>query len=227
MTTTTRSLLDKEFSKLEANIVRLSSMVETAIEHAMIALTTEEKGFARQVIANDSEINELRHQIEGDCQRILATQQPAAGDLRYVIAAIHIAVELERIGDHAVGIASLAQRIRMEGVSDSFYHLPKMAKRARKMIRLAIDSYVSEDSDMAQAMMGRDQKINKGYDKLFGLAIEDMRDNDMIVHATYLLWIGHNIERMGDRAVNIAERVVYMVTGNFVESSTTDFDSDD
>lgn len=221
---TTRSQLDKDLNKLRANIVRLSSMVETAIEQSVLALETHALDIARQVIANDVELNALRYEVEESALILLATQRPAAGDLRNVIAAIHIAVELERMGDHAVGIANLVERIEHAESAEGLYQIPKMAKRARKMIRLAIDAYVSQDEELAKQMMARDQKINKGYDKLFGFATTEMRDDDNILRGTYLLWIGHNLERIGDRAVNIAERVIFMVTGDFTESSTTDVD---
>lgn len=218
MTIVTRSILDKELSKLEANIVRLGSMVELSIEQAMRALEGRTLPLARQVIANDSEINQLRYEVEEDCLRVLATQHPKASDLRAVVAAIHIAIELERMGDHAVGIATLVERMEEEDDISSLHQLPKMAKRARKMIRLAIDAYVSHDPELAEALIPRDQKINQGYDKLFANAMEEMRNDEYIRLATFLLWIGHNLERIGDRCVNIAERVVFMATAQFPDT---------
>lgn len=222
-----RSALDKELAKLQANIVRLSSMVEQAIEQAMKALETGNVELAQTVIAGDHFINELRYEIEESAVLTLSTQAPRAGDLRTVIAAIHIAIELERMGDHAAGISRLVERIgHIDADIVSLHSLPKMTKRVRKMISLAIDAYVAHDDEQARDMMGRDQKIDRGYEKLFAQAIKEMTDDSYIEIATYLLWVGHSLERMGDRAVNIAERVVFMVTGNLQEGSTTDYDPD-
>ncbi len=222
----TRTVLDREISKIQANIVRISSMVENAIQQALAALEERNVEKAQIVIAGDRHINTLRYDIEENALLTLATQNPRAGDLRIVIAAIHIAVELERMGDHAVGIARLIERMRELPDIDSLHQLPKMARRANKMVRLAIDAFISQDPVAARALMQRDQKVNRGYEKLFTNTLADMNTmEDYTEVATYLLWMGHNIERIGDRAVNIAERVVFMTTGNLTESLTTDFDT--
>ena len=223
----TRSALDKALAKLQANTVRLSSMVEQATEQAMTALSTGNVDLAQSVVANDHFINQLRYEIEESAILTLSTQSPRAGDLRTVIAAIHIAIELERMGDHAAGICRLVERIgKIDAEIVSLHSLPKMTKRVRKMISLAIDAYVAYDDDQARGMMERDQKVDRGYEKLFARAIKEMTDDSYIEVATYLLWVGHSLERIGDRAVNIAERVIFMVTGNLQEGPTTDNDPD-
>jgi phosphate transport system protein len=112
MTLPRRSILDHELRKLSDDILRLTSMIDSALERAMAALNTRNLKLAQEVIVGDEEINVLRYEVEEECLRILATQQPAATDLRRVIAAIHLAVELERIGDHASGIARVVARDR-------------------------------------------------------------------------------------------------------------------
>lgn len=221
----TRSALDRALAKLQANIVRLSSMVEQAIDQAMQALKTGNLDLAQTVIANDHFINQLRYEIEESAILTLSTQSPRASDLRTVVAAIHIAIELERMGDHAAGISRLVGRIgALDGEVASLHSLPKMTKRVRKMISLAIDAFVAEDDEQAREMMGRDQKIDRGYEKLFARAIQEMTNDEYVEIATYLLWVGHSLERIGDRAVNIAERVVFMVTGHLQEGVTTDYE---
>jgi phosphate transport system protein len=101
---------------------------------------------------------------------------------------------------------------------DSLHKLPKMAKRAREMLKEVIDAYVNNDAVSAQAIVSLDDKIDKQYNKLFRETVKEMQDDDYIRRATYLLWVGHNLERIGDRATNIAERVIFMVTGEFVET---------
>ncbi len=222
----TRTVLDNELNALRDNILRLSSMVDTAIEQAMIALDTRDTNLANQVDLNDQEINLLRYTIEEDSLRLLATQQPAARDLRRVIAAIHLAVELERMGDHAAGIARLVEQLENEDEIDSLHKLPKMAKRARQMLQEVTEAYLDHDPEKAHSIIKRDDKIDKQYRKLFRETLNEMRDDDYIRRATYLLFVGHSLERIGDRATNMAERVVFMTTGEFIEIADL-VDSDD
>ena len=212
-----RSILDKELTKMREDILRLTSMIDTAIEKAMNALVTRDVALAQEVIAGDDEINLLRFEIEKDALRTLATQQPAAIDLRTTVVGVHLAIELERIGDHASGIASLVSRMEEEDAIDSLHKLPKMANRARNMIQIGIQAFVKNDADMAKAVFQRDEKIDKHYQNLVQFLLEAMQDDAYIRRATFLSWIGHNLERIGDRATNIAERVVFMATGQFVE----------
>lgn len=218
MPPTSRSLLDNELTNVKTNILRLASMVDAAIATAMLALNQRNVALAQQVIVGDDEINLLRRTVEEDCLVILATQAPAASDLRTVIAAIHIAVELERMGDHAAGIARLVARLETEEEIESLHKLPKMDKQARKMLQISIDAYVNNDAELARNLVRRDDKLDKQYRKLFQETLEEMKDNTYIRRATFLLWVGHNLERIGDRCTNIAERVIFMSTGEFVET---------
>ncbi|MCB8945418.1 MAG: phosphate signaling complex protein PhoU [Ardenticatenaceae bacterium] len=220
----TRALLDKELTHIRDNIIRLGDMVDQAIDRAMLALNGRNLALAHEVVAGDEEVNNLRYEIETECLRVLATQQPAAGDLRTVVTAIHLTVELERIGDHASGIARLVERLEEEEEIDSLHKLPKMARRARQMVHDGITAFIQHDADMACALIKQDDKIDKQYNRLFRETLEEMRDENYIRRANFLLWAGHNLERIGDRATNIAERVIFMVTGEFVE---VPFDTDD
>jgi phosphate transport system protein len=221
MTLQSRTILNKELSNLNAHIIKLGGMVDIALDKAMEALTTRNLALAQSVITGDDEINVMRFEIEEECLQILATQQPFATDLRTTIAAMHLATELERIGDHASGIARLVERMEHEDEIESLHKLPKMAKRARRMVQKGIESFVAADVEKATAMVKRDEKMDKQYHKLFQEALQEMRDDDYIRRATYLLWVGHNLERIGDRATNIAERVIFMTTGIFVENVLT------
>jgi phosphate transport system protein len=216
-----RATLDKELSSLNSDILRLASMVDEAIANSMDALIRRDVELAQAVATGDEEINTLRFKIEQDCWTILATQQPFASDLRTVITATHLATELERIGDHAAGISRLVERLDNEDEIDTLHKLPKMAKRARQMLRTSIEAFTESDSELAQSMMSRDDKLDKQYRKLYLEALEEMRDDNYIRRATFLMWVGHNLERIGDRATNIAERVIFMTTGHFVENIET------
>ncbi len=218
MPLTTRSVLDAGLDSLNERILRMASLVGAMLESAMSALYNRDVTLALQVVADDQLVNDIRYATEDEALQILATQQPMATDLRRVIAAIHIAVELERIGDHASGIARLVERMKDEEVIESLHKLPKMAKRAGSMVRTGVDAYVTCDPEKAEAMIGKDDKIDRQYRKLFQETIKLMRDDDYIRRATFLLWVGHDLERIGDRATNIAERVIFMATGQHIET---------
>ena len=221
MTFSSRTVLDQELTQLKDNIIRLASAANESIAYAMEALQTRNLQQAKQVVVGDAQINQIRYEIEEKALRILATQSPAASDLRAVITAVHLAVELERIGDHAAGIARLVARLENEDPIDTLHKLPKMAKRAREMVQQGIDAYINHDPDLALKMVKRDDKLDRQYNKLFRETLEEMRDDAYIQRATFLLWVGHNLERIGDRATNIAERVIFMCTGEFIETQPT------
>jgi len=212
-----RGTLDRELSELNENIILLSSRVDESIGRAMDALMNRDSQEAQAVIQADEEVNALRFEIEEGCLTILATQQPVAIDLRIIVAAMHIASELERIGDHATGVARIVERLLDLQEIESFYKLPKMAKRSRDMVRRSIDAFLQRDADLARGVVGKDEKIDKHYNRLFRETLEEMKEGENIRRATYLMWVGHNLERIGDRAINIAERVIFLTTGEFVE----------
>jgi phosphate transport system protein len=209
--------LDRELAHLLDKTQQLSSMVVEALERAMQALHTRDIELARTVVNNDKYVNTLRYQIEEDCLRTLATQQPAAFDLRLIVATTHIAVELERIGDHACSIANVVERMAEEDQINSLHKLPKMAKHAQLMVTKSIKAFVNRDAEMALSITRREEKIDKHYEALFHETLNEMQSDDYIQRATFLLWVGRHLERVGDRATNIAERVVFIVSGEFVE----------
>jgi phosphate transport system protein len=211
---TTRSLLDQELNDLRDNLLRLGSMVESAIDRSVGALKKQDTAAAQQIIADDRAINDLRHQIEEACIATIATQQPMASDLRTIIAVTHIAVELERMGDHAAGIAVIVNRIGSEPLLKPLIDIPRMAQIDRAMLRAALDAFIEGDVERAKAAGARDEEVDQLYDQVFrellSYMLEDPRN---IRQATFLLWAGHLLERIGDRATNIGERVIYMATG--------------
>ncbi len=218
MTFPSRSILDRELNNLQERILQMTSMVDSAIENAMLSLNNRDSQVAQQVVNGDEVVNRLRYEVEELAHLTLATQQPTARDLRTIIAATHVAVELERMGDHAAGIARLVLRMQEDESVANLHKLPKMAKRARKMLQESVQSFVERNNTLALSMMRRDDKLDRHYNQLFRETMEELKTQPAIPHAIYLLWVGHNLERIGDRAINIAERVIFMVTGEFVEN---------
>ena len=213
-----RALFVRELMDLRDNILHLGGMVETAIERAVRALKERDENLARQVIADDEKINTKRYDIEEQCLRLIATQQPAAGDLRAIIAAIHIVTELERMADHASGIAEIATRLADQPHLKPLIDVPRMAKIDGEMIRASLDAYFKRDADLALETAKRDAEIDGLYDQVYRELLTYMlSDPKTITRATYLLWVGHNLERIADRVTNICERVIFMCTGEIKE----------
>lgn len=212
-----RSLLDRDITQINDMTIQMTSMVLEALDGAMNSLYEWDRELAEQVIANDEKVNQLRYELEEECVRTLATQQPAAIDLRIVLAATHIAGELERIGDHATSIADVVERMEGEQPLDHLHKLPKMAKHARHMVEDSIQAFINRDQDLAYDVTRREDKLDKHYSNLFYETLHHMQDSDHIERGTYLLWVGRHLERVGDRATNIVERVIFLTTGEFIE----------
>jgi phosphate transport system protein len=213
-TTTIRNALEREQNKIKDDILRLGSMVETAIDRSVTALKNRDQALAQQVIDEDQLINDVRFRIEEECLTLIATQQPMASDLRTTIAATHIAVELERMADHARGVAQLTIRIVDQPLLKPLIDIPLMARITREMIRASLDAFVQHDADAARATIARDDEVDQLYQQVFRELLTYMlEDPRNIQRATYLLWAAHNLERIGDRATNLCERVIFMTTG--------------
>jgi len=214
----TRGTLERELERTRSDILRMGSLVENAVERSVESLKNRDADLAQQVINDDEIINQLRYKIEEECLELIATQQPAAGDLRMVIAAMHIAVELERMADHAEGNAEITKRIYQEPPLKPLIDLPIMARIAREMIHAALDAFVARDADAAVQVARRDDEIDDLYQQIFRELLTYMlEDPRTITRATHLLWAAHNLERIGDRVTNVCERIIFMATGKLEE----------
>ncbi len=213
-----RSTLDREFSAIRDNILRMGSLVDTAIDRSIQALRTQDVALSRQIIADDQGINDLRFTIEEECLALIATQQPVASDLRAVIAAMNIVNDMERMGDHATGIAKTVLRMDGEPLLKPLVDIPRMADLAREMLKKSLDAFLARDPEAARAVARQDDEIDHLYNQIFRELLSFMiEDPATTTRGTYLLWAGHNLERIGDRATNIAERVIFMTTGTMKE----------
>jgi phosphate transport system protein len=220
MTTTTRAAFDQQLIALGHRLLRMGSLVDEALDLAMRSLVERDSTLALHVIRQDTEINRLRYAIEEQCYLLLATQQPMAGDLRRIAAAISIATNMERMADHAAGMAVLARRLNREPELKPFVDMPQMAEIGRKMLREALDAYLQTDAQRAREVAEQDSKINQLHEQVLRVLLTYMIDDpENIRRGTYLLWVAHNLERWGDRVKNICERIVYIATGQL-----TDFD---
>jgi len=196
----------------------MGSLVQDAIRNSIESLKQRDTNMAQEVIDRDLRINELRFKIEEACLTLIATQQPAAGDLRAVVAAMNIVVDMERMADHASGIAKTVIRMGDEPLLKPLIDLPKMADIARDMLSDSLDAFINRDAAAAKAIAPRDVEMDVLYKAIFDELVEIMAHKPgSVERATYLLWCAHNLERIGDRSINIVERVIFMTTGDMRE----------
>ena len=218
MATTTRAAFDRQLQTLQDDVLMMGSMVEKAIERSIDSLVRLDADLARKIIADDQRINDARWRLEEDAVRLLATQQPMAGDLRVVASVLPITTELERMGDHAEGIAKIVLMHGDQPPVKPLIDIPRMAELARSMLRRSLDALVSRDADAARAIVRDDDAVDALYEQVYRELLTYMiEDPQLIQRATWLLWAAHNVERIADRSTNICERVVYVVTGRMVE----------
>ncbi|MCI0846788.1 MAG: phosphate signaling complex protein PhoU [Chloroflexi bacterium] len=210
--------LDHQLQLLHHEVEGMAGMVEKAIIRAVEALKQRDLEESRQVIQEDDYIDQKRFEIEDRCVDLIATQQPMAGDLRAIIALLHITVELERMGDYAEGIAKISLMMGQAQPLKPLIDIPRMAEKATEMLRNSMDSLVTRDLVKAYQVCEADDEVDALYDQVYReLLLFMIQDPETIERATFLLWISHDLERIADRATNIAERVIFLVTGKMVE----------
>ena len=209
-----RERFHRELSELQDLALEMTSMVDRAIERSIEALVSRDVALAHVVIDEDQLVNEAGYALHDQCVALLAQQNPMAGDLRLVISVTAIATDLERMGDHAEGIARIVVMMQDEQLVKPLVDIPIMSERARQMMNRAVHAFVDKNLDDAYAVGQADDEVDELYDIVYKDLIQIMvTDQSTIEPATHLLWVAHNLERIADRATNIAERTVYTVTG--------------
>jgi len=213
-----RTEFDRDLQQLQDDLLGLASMVEKAIAKAVDALKTRDVEMSRQVIREDDAIDLKRNELEERVVDLIAIQQPVASDLRTLIATLHISMELERIGDYAEGIGKIGLMMGDQPPVKPLVDIPRMTTKASAMLHAALDALVSRDIDKAYRVLADDDEVDALYDQVYReLLFLMVQDPKVIERATYLLWTAHDLERIADRATNISEQVVYLVTGKMVE----------
>ena len=209
-----RADFDRSLEELQAELVGLSEMVERAIIKSMDALERRDLAMAYEVVDEDDLIDVKRFELEEKCIDLIATQQPLAIDLRTLLAVLHIAVELERMGDYAEGIGKICMIIGDDVPVETPKQLPQMAQMSLAMLRGSMKSLVDRDTALANEVWDSDDEVDALYDGVCRQIFLDMGQHPhTIVAATHFLWVAHDLERIADRATNISERVIFLVTG--------------
>jgi phosphate transport system protein len=211
---TRREEFDLKLVGLEAEVEGLAYYVGEAVHRAVDALKNRDLVVSRQVIEDDDYVDLKQSEIESRCIDLIATQQPVARDLRSIIALLHIGVELERMGDYAEGIGKISLSIGDEQTLKPLIDIPLMAEKATDMLHDSIEALLNRDTDKAEAVCEADDEVDDLYDRVYHDLLEYMiNDPDTIQRATYLIWVAHDLERIADRATNIAEQVIFLVKG--------------
>lgn len=209
-----RNKFDKELQLLNNELIEMGALVETAINEAAKALLEQDRALAEKAVNSDSEVNEKEKDIERRCFRLLLQQQPVAADLRAISTALKMITDMERIGDQAQDISEITIRLCQETYVGSMEHIPPMAEATIKMVTHAVDAFVAKDLEMAHAVIAYDDVVDnlfiKVKDDLIALIREDPKNGEQAID---LLMVAKYFERIGDHATNIAEWVVFSITG--------------
>lgn len=214
-----RSEYHKQLSEIRDDVLLLSSMVKKAILQSLQALCENDSKLAESIIEDDLKINRKRFDIENKCVFIMATQQPMANDLRVLMSIANIVTELERIGDHAEGIAKIALMINTTPLpSKTLKDLKYMSERTSDMLQQSMDALVCIDEAQARRIVVKDDEVDALYNQVFEDLIRFMTaDPGTVTAGTRLIWVAHNLERSADRVTNICERIVFISSGRLEE----------
>jgi phosphate transport system protein len=208
---------DDELKDLKSKLLRMGGMVEDQIQGSLRALVERDSALARRVIDNDHQINALDVEVDEDCLRLLALQQPTARDLRFVTTAMKISTELERMSDLSENISERAIELNEEPQLKPYIDIPRMAEWALQMVREALDAFVRSDAELARKVCADDDFIDDLTEQLFRELLSFMLENPAtITRAIRITFIAKYLERIADHATNVAELVVYMVEGKII-----------
>ena len=207
-----------DLERLQDGFLEMGAMVDRQIERATQALIERDGSLADAVIRGDEEVNRRRFDLDNQALLILAEQAPMASDLRVVISVLSMVIDLERMGDHAKGIGHIVHMIADEPLVKPLVDIPEMSLRARAMLNNALDAFVERDVEAAYRVGEADDGVDELQDRVYRDLVEIMiKDPSTVEASTHLLWVAHNLERIADRATNIAERVIFTVTGELTE----------
>lgn len=209
-----RNRFDIELDKLNNMLIEMGLMVENAIENAMEALLKKDSSLAKEVISKDSDIDHLEKEIESKCMSLLLKQHPVASDLRLISSALKMITDMERIGDQATDIAEISLRIARDNYSILIDDISQMASITISMVKSSVEAFTTGDLSLADQVILKDDQV----DRLFDLIKNDLID---LIHknpkfgeqAIDFLMVAKYLERIGDHAENIAEWVLFSITG--------------
>lgn len=209
---------EEQLMGLHQNLLKMGSLVEEAISLSVKSLADRDIVLAEKVIQQDDMIDKLYLQLENDCFRLIALQQPMAIDLRRIATVLKVVTDLERIADHGVNIAKATIRLKKEVYAKPLIDIPRMASLAQSMVRKAITAYVDRDIEKCYQLSKDDHEVDSLYKHIYNELIDIMQSKpNMVYQGTQLLFVAHYLERIADHATNLGEWVIYLVTGKLEE----------
>jgi phosphate transport system protein len=217
--------LHREIEQLKKMILQLGGLVENRLRRACQLLESRDPAECEAIIASDWEVDELEIRIEEECLRILALHQPVARDLRLIVVIIKINSELERIADFAVNISRRVLTVlkKSGGAPPVIFDFPAMGDRVQEMVKCGLDALVAEDADLARRLFVMDEEVNRMRTAAYRTVRAELaahgNDSDRAACYLNLYLIAYHLERVGDRATNIAEEVIYLVEGEIIRNS--------
>lgn len=214
----TRSGFDTALENLNADLLRMGSMVEKQVHQCIEALVNKDEKLAEQIYANDDLVDSMQREIEDKCIRLIAKEQPLAIDLRTIFTISKIVTDLERMADHAVNISKAVKRLRQETYIKELVDIPKMSVIVEKMIQKALDSFITRDIDAIKEICAMDDEVDGLYKKVFTDLLALMaKDSSTLNQGTQFILIASKLERIGDHVTNICEWTGYLVTGKHMD----------
>jgi len=213
-----RELYHKDLHKLKEEIISMGSLVSIAIGDSVLSLKDRDVGMAQKVIEMDHEIDALDHNIEDNCMRLLALQQPMARDLRLIVSVLKMSIDLERMGDLALEIAVITKITADSPPVKPLVDIPRMSEICQDMLKNLMTAFENKDIELAKVVARRDDEIDMLFDQVRRELISYMiEDPKKITGAQHLTFVARYLERIGDHITNLSENVVFMVTGERVE----------
>ncbi len=213
-----RKAFEGQLRELDAILLEMGKKAEEMLAKSVDALASGDVAMADEVIALDDVVDSYNHQVETTCLQLIATQQPAARDLRVIFAAIQIAGEVERVGDYATDIAEVVQTLAGQKIFKPLIDIPKMSDLVRAMLRDSLEAFVTRDLDLIKSMIDEDEKVDALYRYLFDELADFMKkDSGLVDQCVLLLTVTRYLERIADHITNIGERVYYVETGELKE----------
>jgi phosphate transport system protein len=214
-----RRKFDEQLTELNQALIEMATLAERAINDAIEALVNQDVDLAKQTSAFDEEINSKEKEVEALCLKLLLQQQPVASDLRLISSVLKIITDLERIGDHAEDISEISLHLVGKEFIKKLEHIPQMAAASTKMVKDAIDSFVSRDLVLATEVIASDDIVDDLFDLIKRELVDLMRENsNNSDQAIDFLMIAKYFERIGDHATNIAEWAVFTITGKYKDT---------
>jgi phosphate transport system protein len=209
---------DEELNELKTRLLLMGGRAEAVVHKSIDALKRRDRALAEEIFQDDQAIDQLEIEIDERCIRLLALRQPVGQDLRFIISALKIVTDLERVGDHAVNIAQSAIKLSGEPELKPLIDIPRMAAIATRMLTEALDAFVRNDAAAARAILTEDDEVDHLKTQIFRELLSYMLEKpESITRALELILVSPNLERVGDLATNVAEEVVFIAEARVVK----------